>query len=492
MSPVPTRKWLVAGVFVLTLFVVLLDQTITNVALPTLRHVFGSTTTETTWVVTGYLLSTAVSIPVSGWLGDRWGSKPTFLVALAIFTLGSLCCGLATSLATLVVFRVMQGIGGGLLTPVGSAMLFRAFAVQERARVASLITIPSVVAPALGPIVGGYFVQAVSWHWIFLLNVPIGIVGLALASRGLPNYRVIGTGRLDIAGFFLAGGGLTALIYALAEVGPRGFTDSQVLWGAASGTILLTCFLFVELRQAHPLIDVRLFTERLFLTSSLILFFVQGGFFGITFLLPQLLQVERGFSPLDSGLTTFTTSIGIMMGSPLVGRLYRPIGPRRLVMGGLTLAGIVAVALHFTGMHTDPWVIRGQMGLLGIAFGFVFIPLQTISFARIAPERLGQASAAYTAVRQIATSCGVAFIATVLSRSLTAQHAVLGSPTTQTGALQAFGTAFLAVALMNVAGLGIALFISDRLAAATRKGMVTTSREEVRDELLATQALIAE
>jgi len=460
-------KWIVATVYVIALFMSLLDQTITNSALPTLARVYGATPGSVAWIATSYLLSAAVCIPVSGWLGDRFGTKRAFLSALVIFTLGSLLCGVAGSLNQLITFRVMQGVGGGLLTPVGVAMLFRAFPVIERARVSSLVTIPAVVAPALGPVIGGYLVQYQSWRWIFLVNLPIGLIGLAIAALCLTEQREAGTGRLDIAGFLLAASGLASFVYGVGEVGQRGIGDAQVLAFGSVGIVLLALFVVVELRVAKPLIDVRLFRERLFGASSVVLFFIQGGFFGVIFLLPQLLQAERGLSPLTAGLATFTTSIGIIVCSPIVGRLYPIVGPRRLIMAGMALAALFVFTLRLDDLTVNLWLIRAQVFALGIAFGMVFIPLQTVSFARIDPRHTGQASAAYSAVRQVATSIGVAFLATVLSNRFTHYGATLGNPATRIGALNAFHDAFLAGVVLNLLGLVAALLISDRLAAAT-------------------------
>jgi len=462
-------KWIVALVYVLALFMTLLDQTITNVALPTLARVFHASATDVAWVATSYLLSAAVCIPISGWFGDRFGTKRTFALALVIFTVGSFACGLANSTGSLVAFRVLQGIGGGLLTPVGATVLLRAFSLSERARVASLITIPAVAAPALGPVVGGYLVEFQTWRWIFLINVPLGIIGLAIAFTSLREQRAEGVGPLDLPGFALAAAGLAAFVYGLSEVGARGFGDAQVRAFGLIGIALLALFVVVELRVARPLIDVRLFREPLFAASNGVLFFIQGGFFGVTFLLPQLLQAERGLSPLAAGLVGCTTAIGIIAGSPLVGRLYPTVGPRRLIMGGMALAALAALSLRLVGLTTDPWLIRGQVFVLGVAFGFVFVPLQTASFARISPAQTGRASAAYSAVRQVATSIGVALLATVLSSRLVVYGATLGNPGTRPGALNAFHDAFAAAALLDLLGLAAALLISDRLAASTMK-----------------------
>jgi EmrB/QacA subfamily drug resistance transporter len=460
-------KWIVATVYVFALFMTLLDQTITNVALPTLARLYHATAADVAWVATSYLLSAAVCIPISGWLGDRFGTKRTFALALVIFTIGSLLCGVASGIGALIAFRVLQGIGGGLLTPVGATMLLRAFPLAERARVSSFITIPAVVAPALGPVVGGYLVEFQSWRWIFLINIPLGVVGLAIALVGLREERTAGTGPLDLPGFALAAAGLAAFVYSLGEVGARGLDDPRVRAFGGGGIALLALFVAVELRVTRPLIDVRLFREPLFAASNVVLFFIQGGFFGITFLLPQLLQAERGLSPLAAGLVGCTTAIGIMVGAPLVGRLYPAVGPRRLIMGGMALAALTALSLRLTGLDTDPWFIRVQVFVLGVAFGFVFVPLQTASFARIAPAQTGRANAAYAAMRQVATSVGVALLATVLSGRLAAYGVTLGDPGTRPGALLAFHDAFAVAALLDLLGLAAALLISDRLAAGT-------------------------
>jgi EmrB/QacA subfamily drug resistance transporter len=471
-------KWLVAAVYVLAVFVSLLDLTITNVALPVMARQFAAPATTIAWVATSYLLSVAVCIPVSGWLGDRIGTKRTFLFALAVFTLGSLLCGLAGSLGLLIACRALQGVGGGLMTPVGAAMVLRAFPLAERARVSALLSIPTVVAPALGPPLGGYLVRYWTWHWIFLVNVPIGLAGLVLAARGLTEYRVPGTARLDLPGFVLASGGLAATVYALGEAGARGLTARQVLVPGLLGVAALVAFVLVERRVAAPLIDVRLYRDRLFAVGNLVLFLANGSFFGIGFLMPLFLQGVRGLDPLTSGLATFPTALGIMLVAPLVGRLYPVVGPRRLVLAGTALAACAAFALRWVGLTTDLWQIRLQMLPLGVGFGLVFIALQSASFARISPALAGRATAAYNAVRQVATSCGFAVLATVLAARLTTHGGALGDPARRDGATAAFHDAFLAAALLDVLAFGAAVLISDHLAAATMRGKPAPTTNE--------------
>jgi MFS family permease len=305
--------------------------------------------------------------------------------------------------------------------------------------------------------------------------VPLGLIGLVIAARVLVEYRLAAAGRLDLPGFALAAVGLASVVYALAEVGPRGLADPQVLAVGGAGLAALVAFVLVELRVARPMLDVRLFADRLFAAGNLVLFFAQAGFFGIVFLLPQLLQAERGLGPLTAGLATFPTALGIILASPIVGRLYSRVGPRRLVLAGMAVIGVAALALRTIDLETDLWTVRLLVLPLGFAFGTVFIPLQAASFAGISLAATGRATAAYTAVRQVATSFGVALLATVLTSRFAHYGATLGDPRTRPGALAAFHDSFLAAALLALLGLGAALLISDRLAARTRQPAPTAA-----------------
>ncbi|CAA9536950.1 MAG: Uncharacterized MFS-type transporter [uncultured Thermomicrobiales bacterium] len=468
-------RWVVVIVYVFALFMEFLDATIINVALPTIATDFGVSPTDIEWVTTAYLLSLAVFIPVSGWAGDRFGSKRTFVVALALFTFGSALCGLAWNVESLVGFRILQGMGGGLLAPVGAAMVYRAFPPDQRARVSSIVTIPTVVGPTSGPVLGGYLVEYQTWHWVFLINVPVGLLGLVIAARGLREHREAGAGRLDLAGFALSATGLAAVIYALAEAGPRGFTDGRVMTAGLGGLAALAAFVAVELRVADPLIDVRLFRDRLFAACNAVLFFNQAVFVGLIFLLPILLQAERGLSPFGAGLATFPTALGVVMVAPLTARLYAAVGPRRLLFAGMVMIVLAALALRRIGPDTGVWEIRALMLPIGWGFGLTLVPLQAASFARISTAATGRASAAFGVTRQVAGSFGVALLATVLSGRLADRGASLGDPRTSGAAVAAFGDAFAVAALVGLVGVGVALLVSDRLAAGSR-GLPEPSR----------------
>src|SRR5690606_9811038 len=269
------------------------DATIVNVAIPALQQEFNARTTTIEWVVTGYLLSLAVFIPVSGWAGDRFGTKRTFIFALAVFTAASFACAFAWNIGSLIVFRILQGVGGGMLTPVGTTMVFRAFPPSERSKASGVMVIPTTVAPASGPVLGGFLVEHVSWEWIFLVNVPVGLLGLLVSARWLKEHKEGAPGAFDVTGFLLASGGMASLLYALAEAGPYGFDDPRVILFGTLGLVLLAAFVVVESRTKEPMIDVRLLANRLFAVSNAVQFVAMTGFAASLFILPIFLQAER-------------------------------------------------------------------------------------------------------------------------------------------------------------------------------------------------------
>src|SRR5215203_2696936 len=279
-------KYGVAVVTVLALFMDLLDLTVVNVAVPTLAAEFPPQPAQLQWAVTGYLLSLAMFLPASGWLSDRFGSKRTFVFALLVFTIASALCAAAWSLESLVAFRALQGVGGGLLVPVGMAVLFGAFSEEERSTASVIFSVPGAVAPALGPVLGGYLVTSFNWPWIFLINVPVGVLGLLLAVLLLREHRVENAGRFDLRGFVLGGAGLATLLYALSRAGEHALGSPEVLAFGAVGLVLLAAFVFVELRRRMPMIDVRLFRHRPFSAGNTVIFLAAIAFGGTLFLLP--------------------------------------------------------------------------------------------------------------------------------------------------------------------------------------------------------------
>jgi EmrB/QacA subfamily drug resistance transporter len=471
-------KWLVAIAFVSGLFMDIMDTTIVNVAIPKLGVHFDAPTTTLQWVITGYLLSLAVWIPASAWFGDRFGTKKVFLFALAVFTLGSALCGLANSVETLIIFRVIQGIGGGMMTPVGTSMLFRAFPPNERAAATAVLIIPTAIAPALGPVLGGWLVDNASWRWIFYVNVPVGILGFIFTFFALREETQNEPGKFDIPGFILSGTGLPLILYALSQGPQDGWTSARVLGTGLLGAALFIALIVVELRTKEPLLHLRIFGDRMFRTGSMAVFAVFAGMMGILFLLPLFLQQLRGLSAFQSGLATFPQALGMVLIAQVVTKLYPKVGPRRLIVAGLSGAVVVALLMSRISLDSNIWLIRGLMFALGGSLGFSMIPVQTATYATIIPRNIGRATALFSTNRQVAGSVAIAVMATVLT-TRTKSHVAGGMATltgqanahavAQHGTLLAFHDSFLVASILLALGVVSALFIRDSDAAATMR-----------------------
>ena len=463
-------KYIVALVGVFSIFMELIDMTIVNVALPTLAKEFDvESAAMIQWVVTGYLISLAIFIPVSGWAGDRFGTKRVFMFALTVFTTASLLCALAPSIEALILFRFLQGVGGGMLSPVAFSMVWRAFPPEERSKAAGIMVVPAAVAPASGPVVGGILVEYASWHWIFLVNLPIGIAALIISGLYLREEKQADAGKFDPAGFVLGGAGLASLVYALSRAGDHGFSDPGFILFAIASAALLGAFVLVELRVERPMLDVRILQNGLFRACNLSWIVTMFGGSSMIFLLTLELQAGRGLSPVEAGLTTFVMAIGVIIVAQPASRIYRVVGPQRLIGMGLTVCAAVTLGLYWVNYDTNLWVIRAMMLTRGLGFGFVLVPLQAATYAQISAAQTGRATALYNATSQVGSSLGVAVAAAFLTNRLAHYGAVLGAPQTADASLQAFQASFLLMGVLSLVGVGVALLIRDRDAAATMR-----------------------
>jgi EmrB/QacA subfamily drug resistance transporter len=458
------QKVAVSVVFVLSLFMAIMDITIVNVALPTLARDFGVAIDNIDVVSVGFLVSLAVFIPASGWLGDRFGTKRVLLAAIVIFTVASGLCGIAQSLTQLVIFRILQGVGGGMLTPVGMAMLYRTFPPEERVRASRILTVPTAFAPALGPVLGGLLITDLSWRWVFWVNLPIGLFAFLFGLRFLDEHREANPGRFDLRGFALAGVGFASLMYGVTEGPAKGWTSPLILATGFIGLLLVATMVVVELRVPQPMVALRLVRDRLFGTSLVVIFLGTMSFLGVLFAVALFFQNGLGASPLTSGLSTFPEAIGIMIGAQVAGRLYPSVGPRRIIAGGLCGVAAITGLMSLVGAGSNAlWVMRGLMFLLGLAVAHVFVPTQAAAFTSISPAQTGRATTLFNALRQLGSAVGITIVSSVLS--LVGVTQVVGGSVQPN--LAAYHAAFLAAAGIALLAVGAALRIHDRDAAAT-------------------------
>ena len=459
-----SQKVAVSVVFVAAMFMSIMDVTIVNVALPTIGRDFAVTPTAVDSISIAFLVSLAVFIPASGWLGDRFGGKRVMLIAIAVFTLASALCGLASSLAELVAFRVLQGAGGGMLAPVGMAMLYRAFPPEERIRASGILTVPTTFAPALGPVLGGLLVTDLSWRWVFYVNLPIGAAAFAFGAAFLKHSAESRPGRFDLGGFLLSGVGLGALMYGVSEGPDLGWGSATVLGTIVAGLILLVVMVTVELRTKEPIVALRLLGNRLFRSANGVMILGSIAFLGTLYVISLYFQDGRGLSPLQSGLSTFPEAVGVMFGAQLATRvLYPLLGPRRHIAIGLTGTALSIGLLALLTAGSSLWWARLLMFALGFAMAQVFVPSQAAAFATITPSATGRASTMFNTIRQLGGAIGVALLTTVIVL-IGATHVVAGH---EAANLTAYRITFLVAAAICLAGVPSALSIRDADAAAT-------------------------
>ncbi|EMA6343946.1 multidrug efflux MFS transporter [Bacillus cytotoxicus] len=408
-------KMVVTVVYIIAMFMASMDATIVNVALQTISQELQVPPSAMGTVNVGYLISLAIFLPISGWLGDRFGTKRIFLIALSIFTVASALCGIANSITTLNIFRMIQGVGGGLLTPVGMAMLFRTFSPAERPKISRFIVLPIAVAPAVGPIISGFFVEHLSWRWAFYINVPFGIIAFIFGMLFLVEHIETDAGRLDLLGFILSAPGFTMLVYSLSQGPSKGWMSFDVIGTGIGGILCITLFIIVELRVKHPMLDLRLLQEHLFRNMSIISFLSAAGLLGMLFIFPLMYQNIGHASALETGLTTFPEAIGLMISSQIIPWSYRKIGSRRLISIGLLCAAILFVLLSFVTNETNPWLIRLLLFGIGFFLGHSVGTVQFSAFQHIQSSSIGKATTIFHVQNRLGSAIGVAILASMLA-----------------------------------------------------------------------------
>ncbi|MCC7369362.1 MAG: DHA2 family efflux MFS transporter permease subunit [Chloroflexi bacterium] len=440
-SPTITQILATLAAIILGAFMSILDATIVNVALPTFGRVFETSIQSLQWIITGYMLASAAVIPISGWLSDRYGSKRVYLTALVMFTLGSALCAAATTAPMLALFRVIQGLGGGMLMPVGMAVLFRVSPPEKRGAVMGIFGIPMLLGPALGPVISGWLLEIASWPWIFLINVPVGVVAVYIGIRSLPSFASESSqAPLDLVGLVLGPIAFSALTYGISESTEYGWTGLPTLVGVGVGFLALIGFVARQLTTAHPLIELRVFTSRDFSVAILAQWLMIFGMFGTFFLIPVFLQQVRGYSPLQTGLLTLPNAVVAACTMPLAGRLFDRFGARPPVVVGLSIVVVAFWLLSGLNAGTTTFELILALAIMGGGMGMAMMPLGT-HVLNTAPRNLvSRVTSLSGACQNVVSSLAVATFATLLQGRMLANAA--GSAQTTTAQAQAFGDVY--------------------------------------------------
>jgi len=409
------QKWKILISVMFGIFMIILDSTIINVAFPTLRREFGASLSQAQWVISIYVLALGITTPVSGFLADRFHIKRMYLLGIAIFTLGSFLCGFAPTLGLLIVARALQGFGGGISQPLGPAQLYRAFRPEEQGTALGLFGIALVVAPALGPILGGWLIDQGAWRAIFFVNVPIGIVGVILGSRFLRDYRTGHRPRFDPLGFISAVLGFGAVLYAASTAETNGWTGSATLLILGFGVAALVVHAFIELYVARdPMVNLRLFANPVFLNAALVGYVATVALFGAEFMMPVYLQTFRGYTALATGVILLAVAIPAGIATPLAGRLFDKIGPRMILVVGFVILCINTWQLSLLQGDTPISYIVFLLALRGLAIGLTLQTSFVTALSSIHLDVLPRGSSLLNSTRFVVQAVAVATLATIL------------------------------------------------------------------------------
>jgi EmrB/QacA subfamily drug resistance transporter len=417
------ETWIVAGVVILGAVMSILDTTVINVAIDRLALDFDASLTTIQWVVTGYTLALAAVIPVTGWAADRFGTKRIYIWSLVLFMAGSILSGLAWSAESLIAFRVLQGIGGGMIMPAVMTIMTQKAGPSRIGRVMGVLGVPMLVAPILGPILGGWLVDDVSWRWIFFINVPIGIVAIVLALIVLERDKPQPAHRLDWLGMALLCPGLTALIFGLAESSEGGFGATASWLPIVVGTALIATFFWHSWRSEEPLIDIRTFTHTRAGASAVMFMLFSIAFFGALLLVPLYYQSVRGATALESGLLLAPQGLGAMITMPLAGRLTDRYGPTKWPACGIPLLVIGLAPFALVTADTPYALLSGFGFVLGLGMGLSMMPTMTAAMQAVPPAAIARTSTAMNIIRQSGASIGTAILSVVLSTQIASHFA---------------------------------------------------------------------
>jgi EmrB/QacA subfamily drug resistance transporter len=418
----PVRWGLPLTVLVVGMFMSILDTDIVNVAVPTMQRDFGATTDQVQWVATIYTLMLGIVVPASGWLGDRYGLDRIYNIALVAFAAGSALCGVAWSLNSLLFFRVVQAIGGGLMPAVSMAMLYKIVPPQRLGVAMGLFGLGVLFAPTVGPTVGGYLVEYVNWRLIFYINVPIGALGLIAALMVLPRFPKIVGQRFDVAGFLTVSTGLFALLLALSKGADWGWSSYRVLGLFAIGALCLAIFAVVELSVSEPLIDVHVFRYPNFTVSLALISFLMAGLFGLYFYIPLFLQEGEGLGALQAGLLLLLPALLTGLTMPFAGKVYDKVGARWPAAVGCLVVAYGTYLMRNVTPDTPRGTLVLWMCVRNFGMGIAFMPIMASSMAGMPAAEVNRASAVSNIAQRVSSAFGLAVMTSLLTTQMAQQY----------------------------------------------------------------------
>ncbi|WP_308635516.1 DHA2 family efflux MFS transporter permease subunit [Paenibacillus silvisoli] len=409
------------------MIMVILDSTVVNVALAKFQEEFNTTLNTVQWTFTGYTLALSAVIPLAGWLTDKFGSKRIFLITIALFTVGSVLCAAAQTIDQLILYRVIQGLGGGMVAPIGMAIIFRLAPAENRGAVMGMLGIPMLMAPALGPILSGWLIDAVTWQWIFLINLPIGIVAVIVGIKYLPQFEQGSKApRLDMLGMILAPIAFAALAYGVSEGGRTSWTADNTLWGLIGGGIALILLIIVELTHKQPLLELRVFRSSDFTRGTVLVWIVQIALFGAMILMPVFLQEIKGYSALNTGVIMLPQAIGTMFFMPIGGKLFDKIGARPLAIVGLSMVAVALFMLTYIDVSTKLIMVLIPLFIIGSGMGLSMMALNTHVLNSAPRHLVSRVTPLTTAAQQVVTSFAVAGLTGFMTTRVTDHMAANG------------------------------------------------------------------
>ncbi len=419
---------LVAGVVVLGAIMSILDITVVSVAQPTFQTTFDSSPAQVAWTMTGYTLALASVIPLTGWAADRFGTKRLYMLAVGLFTAGSVLCASATSIEMLVGFRVLQGLGGGMLMPLGMTIMTRAAGPNRIGRVMAVLGIPMLLGPIFGPILGGWLIDAASWHWIFLINLPIGAVALVYALVVLPKDNPAPSETFDFLGMLMLSPGLALFLFGVSSIPEKGtIWATKVLVPMVIGLVLVALFVLRTLFRSpeHPLIDLRLFRHRALSIAVVTMSLFAIAFFGASLLFPSYFLQVRGETTLHAGLLLAPQGIGAMLTMPAAGVLTDKIGPGRIVIVGIVTIVIGMSVFTQVDVNTSYTLLLGALFVMGMGMGATMMPIMTSALQTLRDHEIARGSTLMNITQQVSASIGTALFSVILTNGFQDSPAVV-------------------------------------------------------------------